>query len=290
MPFGAHMSIGGGVANAFAHGQKVGCETMQIFSKNQRQWEAKPYTPEEIARFQAEQQRTGIRPVVVHASYLINLASPKDGLWEKSIAGFADEMERCTALEIPYLVVHPGAHTGSGEEAGLHRIGQALNRLLNDSTTEGVTILLETTAGQGTTLGYSFEHLARLVELVDGNERVQVCIDTCHLFAAGYDIRTAETYEATFAACERVLGSERVQVFHLNDSQKELGSRADRHDHIGKGCLGLEPFRLLVNDPRFHDTPMIIETPKGEDLAEDIENLALLRSLRSSTPRAESAS
>lgn len=284
MPFGAHMSIGGGVANAFAQGEKAGCDTMQIFSKNQRQWEAKPYTPEEIADFKAEQQRTAIRPVVVHASYLINMASPKEGLWEKSIAGFADELERCAALEIPYLVVHPGSHTGSGEEAGLLRIGAALTRVLEAGVAEGVTVLLEITAGQGTALGYRFEHLARLIELVSHRERVQVCIDTCHLFAAGYDLRTPETYEATFATCERLLGTRCIKVFHLNDSQKELGSRTDRHDHIGKGCLGTEPFRMLVNDPRFRDIPMILETPKGEDLAEDIENLALLRSLRSSSP------
>ncbi|MCS6888598.1 deoxyribonuclease IV [Chloroflexus sp.] len=277
--FGAHMSISGGVSKSFARGESVGLEAMQIFAKNERQWTAKPISAEEAAAFRAEQERTGIHPVVVHDSYLINLAAPADELREKSIAAFADELERCAQLNIPYLVTHPGAHTGIGEEAGLARVADAINRLLAEGIGGATMILLETTAGQGTALGYRFEHLARLLELIPYHDRVGVCVDTCHIFAAGYDIRDADSYQATFAELDRLVGLERVKCFHLNDSQKDVGSRVDRHAHIGQGCIGVEAFRLLVNDPRFANLPMIIETPKGEDMAEDRMNLALLRSL-----------
>lgn len=279
MRFGAHMSIAGGLHKAFALGQRAGCDTIQIFSKNQQQWRGKPLSAAEIALFQAEQQRSGLGPLVVHDSYLINLASPKDDLWEKSIAAFADELERCQALGIPYLVTHPGAHTGAGEQAGLAREAQALNRLLDAGVGGDVQILLETTAGQGSCLGYRFEHLAQLIELTTHSERLGVCVDTCHLLAAGYDIRSAEACAATFAEFDRVVGIERIKVFHLNDSQKDLASRVDRHTHIGAGYVGLAGFRAIVNDPRFAGLPMILETPKGDDLAEDIENLARLRAL-----------
>ncbi|GIV88286.1 MAG: putative endonuclease 4 [Chloroflexus sp.] len=277
--FGAHMSISGGVSKSFARGESVGLDAMQIFAKNERQWTAKPISAEEVAAFQAEQQRTGIHPVIVHDSYLINLAAPADDLREKSIAAFADELERCAQLKIPYLVTHPGAHTGIGEEAGLVRVADAISRLLAEGVGGTTMILLETTAGQGTALGYRFEHLARLFELIPYHDRLGICVDTCHIFAAGYDIRDPDTYDATFAELDRLVGLERVKCFHLNDSQKDLGSRVDRHAHIGQGCIGTEAFRLLVNDPRFAHLPMIIETPKGEDMAEDRMNLALLRSL-----------
>jgi deoxyribonuclease-4 len=279
MPFGAHMSISGGVAKAFARGQQVGCEAMQIFTKNERQWAAKPLLPEDVAAFRAEQARTGIGPVVVHDSYLINLAAPADELWQKSMAAFAHELERCAALAIPFLVTHPGAHTGSGEEVGLIREAAALNQIFAEGVGGDTVVLLETTAGQGTCLGNRFEHLARLFELVPHHQRMGLCVDTCHIFAAGYDIRTPETYAATFAELDRLVGLAQIRCFHLNDSQKDLGSRVDRHNHIGQGCIGIEAFRLLVNDPRFAAVPMIIETPKGDDMAEDRENLALLRSL-----------
>ncbi|NJN66496.1 MAG: deoxyribonuclease IV [Chloroflexaceae bacterium] len=279
MPFGAHVSISGGISRAFARGEQVGCETMQIFSKNQRQWKALPYSPDEVAAYQAEQERTGIRPVVVHDTYLINLASPDDALWEKSIAAFANELERCATLGVPYLVMHPGAHTGSGEEAGLHRVAAAFQRLFKEGVGAGVMVLMETTAGQGTVLGSCFEHLARLMELAVHPERLGVCMDTCHIFAAGYDIRTPETYAATFEAFDRIVGLEHLKVLHLNDSQHDLGSRLDRHDHIGQGYLGPDAFRLLVHDARLRHLPMIIETPKGKDMAEDRVNLSLLRSL-----------
>jgi deoxyribonuclease-4 len=273
------MSISGGVSKSFARGEQVGIEVMQIFSKNDRQWQASPYTADEIAAYKAEQARTAIGPVVVHDSYLINLAAPGDELWEKSIAAFADELERCAQLGVGYIVTHPGAHTGSGEAAGLQREADALNRLFAEGVGAGVTVLLETTAGQGSSLGWHFDHMARLFELVRFPERLGLCVDTCHLFAAGYDIRSEETYNATFAALDAAVGLNHVRVFHLNDSQKDLGSRVDRHAHIGQGCIGLEAFRLLVNDARFQRLPMIIETPKGKEMTEDVENLTLLRSL-----------
>jgi deoxyribonuclease IV len=279
MKFGAHMSISGGLHKAFGQGERAGCDTIQIFSKNQQQWRGKTLAEQDIALFKAEQQRSGLGPVIVHDSYLINLASPNDELWEKSIAAFADELERCSALGIPYLVTHPGAHTGSGEEAGLRREATALNRLLEAGTGGETMILLETTAGQGTCLGQRFEHLAYLIEQAAHPERIGVCVDTCHVLAAGYDIRTPEACAATFAEFDRIVGIERIKALHLNDSQKDLGSRVDRHTHIGAGCVGLEGFRAIVNDPRFADLPMIIETPKGDNLAEDIENLSKLRGL-----------
>jgi deoxyribonuclease IV len=279
MKFGAHMSISGGLHKAFGHGERAGCEALQIFSKNQQQWRAKPLTEADIAMFKAEHQRCGAWPLAVHDSYLINLATPGDELWEKSIAAFGEELERCAALGIPYLVTHPGAHTGSGEEAGLRREADALNRLFKEGVGGDVLVLLETTAGQGSCLGYRFEHLARLIELVEHQERLGICVDTCHILAAGYDIRTSEAYTVTFAAFDRLVGLDRIKVFHVNDSQKGLGSRVDRHTHIGEGEIGIEGFRALVNDARFVDLPMILETPKGEDLAEDIANLAQLRGL-----------
>lgn len=279
MKFGAHMSISGGLYKAFGHGERAGCDTIQIFSKNQQQWRAKPLSEEEITRFRAEQARTGMGPLVVHDSYLINLASPNDELWEKSIAAFRDELERCAALGIPYLVTHPGAHVGTGEEAGLLRVATALNRLFTEGAGGDTMVLIETTAGQGSALGHRFEHLASLIALTDQDERLGVCVDTCHILAAGYDIRTPEAYAATFTAFEQIIGLERIRCFHVNDSQKGLSSRVDRHAQIGEGELGLEAFRSLVNDPRFAALPMILETPKGEDLAEDIQNLATLRGL-----------
>jgi deoxyribonuclease-4 len=279
MKFGAHMSISGGLHKAFARGETAGCNTVQIFSKNQQQWRAKPLTEPEVGLFKAEQQRCGFEPLIVHDSYLINLASPNDELWAKSIAAFGEELERCALLGIPYIVTHPGAHTGSGEEAGLLREAVAFNQLFDAGIGAGVTVLLETTAGQGSTLGYRFEQLARLMELITRTERLGVCVDTCHILAAGYDIRTPETYAATFDEFDRLVGIEHIKAFHLNDSQKDLGSRVDRHAHIGEGCIGLDGFRCLVNDARFADLPMILETPKGEDLAEDIVNLEKLRSL-----------
>lgn len=274
------MSIAGGIHKAFARAEEAGCRTLQIFSKNERQWQAKPLDAPSIIAFKAEATRSAISPLIVHGSYLINLGTPTDELWEKSIAAFADELERCEQLEIPFIVLHPGAHTGSGLDAGLQRVAEALNRLFDAGTGGTTTVLLETTAGQGTTLGGTFEDLARLLHLVRHRERVAVCVDTCHMYAAGYDISTAEGYHATIDQLITLVGIDTIKAFHLNDSRGKLGSHLDRHAPIGDGEIGLQGFRSLVNDERFFKTPMIIETPKGSDATDDIRNLTLLRSLR----------
>jgi len=273
------MSIAGGVSRALERGRSIGCEAIQIFTKNQRQWKAKPLEPQEIEQFRLKQAETGISPVVAHDSYLINLGSPDETAWQKSLEAYILELERCEALNIPYLVMHPGSHMGSGEETGLRRIAEGLNRAHAATPGFRVITLLETTAGQGTNLGYRFEHLATIREMVEERERVAICFDTCHAFAAGYELRTPEAYAETMAEFERILGFDLLRCFHLNDSKSDLGSHIDRHEHIGHGLLGLEPFRLLLNDPRFADLPGLLETPKGKEMREDVENLRVLRSL-----------
>ncbi len=276
---GAHESIAGGVSKAFDRALSVGCDAVQIFTKNNNRWSAKPLDPKEVERFKRKQQETGIHPVVAHDSYLINLGTPKDDLWEKSINAFVDELQRSETLGIPYLVMHPGSHTGSGEEAGLERIARGLDRC--HAATEGfkVLTLLEITAGQGTNLGYTFEQLRAIIDMVDDPNRLGICFDTCHALAAGYEFRDRESYERMWEEFDRIVGLERLKVFHLNDSQKDVGSHVDRHAHIGQGMLGLEPFRMILNDPRFDGLPGLLETPKSQDLHEDVENLSVLRSL-----------
>jgi deoxyribonuclease IV len=277
---GAHMSIAGGCQNALTRGRDVGCEAVQLFTKNASQWKGKPLTDEDVGRFRATLAETGYAAdsLIVHDSYLINLATPDDTLWEKSLAAFGEEIDRCTALGIPYLVTHAGAHMKSGEGAGLSRIAAGIDRVLADRP-EGALILLETTAGQGTCLCYNFEQIAQVIEQTHHPERIGVCLDTCHVYAAGYDIASPEGYETTMAAFDRLLGLERLKAVHLNDSKKGLGSRVDRHDHIGQGAIGVEAFRLLLNDPRVNTRPMVLETEKGPDGAEDRMNLATLRGL-----------
>lgn len=279
MKFGAHTSIAGGLHKAFARGAEVGCDTIQIFTKSQQQWRTKPLSESDIEQFRQAHAHSGMEPILVHASYLINLASPNNELWERSITAFGEELERCNVLGIPYLVVHPGAHTGAGETYGLQRITDALRRLFESGTGDNVIVLLETTAGQGSSLGHRFEHLAHIIQHTSPQQRLGICIDTCHIFAAGYDIRTTDTYTATCTTLEQTVDMAWIKAFHLNDSQKGLGSRVDRHAHIGEGHIGLEGFRAIVNDPRFANLPMIIETPKGDDGAADSKNLHLLRSL-----------
>jgi len=273
------MSIAGGVFNAPLRGKSIGCDTIQIFVKNANQWVGKPISDEEAEKLQEAKKETGIDPIFSHNSYLINLASPDDALYEKSIDSMLDELKRSEKLGLPFIVMHPGAHVGSGEEAGLNRIAAATNTLLQKTNGSKVKIALETTAGQKSNLGYAFEQLAALINAVKDNKRVRVCYDTCHTFAAGYDIRTKKAYEATFAEFDRLVGLDRICAFHLNDSVNELGSRIDRHAHIGQGHIGLEGFRLLMNDDRFANIPMILETPKGPDMAEDVMNLKVLRDL-----------
>jgi len=275
---GAHMSIAGGIYRAFERGARANCRTIQVFLKNSNRWEAKPLTEQDQELFRQTQSTHQIHPIVAHDSYLINLASPNNRLYLKSIKAFIEELKRAAFLGIPYLVLHPGAHTGSGVEAGLSRVVYALNQAMN-AVAPTVTILLENTAGQGSSLGCRFEHLADILERIDEAERIGVCLDTCHLFAAGYDIRTKKGYKSVIREFDRLVGIDRIRAFHVNDSKKDLGSGVDRHCHIGQGFIGLEAFRCLVNDRRFAKIPKILETPKGPDLEEDRMNLATLESL-----------
>jgi deoxyribonuclease-4 len=279
MLLGAHMSVAGGLSAAFERAQSIGINTMQVFTKNQNRWQQKPATPADIAAWFAAQEATGIGPVVSHAAYLLNLATPDDALWQKSVNALADELTRAEQLAILGVVFHPGAHINSGEEAGIARIIAGLDQAHAATSGYKTLTVLETTAGQGTALGYRFEQLEAVLAGVREPERIGFCFDTCHVFAAGYDIRTPETYAAAIAEFDRLLGLDRLKCFHLNDSKKGLGSRVDRHDHIGAGLLGLAPFGFILKDPRFAATPLILETPKSEDMHEDVENLAILRGL-----------
>jgi len=261
---GAHLSIAGGLPRAVDRASSSRCEALQIFTKSAGQWRARPLPAEEIARFRARVAETGIRPVVAHNSYLINLATAQPELRAQSIAALGEELDRAEALGLDGLVMHPGSYTSGTEADGLRLIAEALARLLAERPDATTQILLEHTAGQGTNLGHRFEHLGEIIERLDNTPRLGVCIDTCHLLAAGYDICTGEGYRRTFDALDRLVGIDRIRVFHLNDSKKPCGSRIDRHEHIGKGCLGIEPFRMLLNDPRFSDHPMLLETPKLE--------------------------
>jgi len=277
---GSHISIAGGVDRAVLTAREVGCEALQIFVKSSNQWRAAPFREGEVERFRALLQSSGIGPVVAHGSYLINLCCPTQTLWKKSVEALGIELDRCEALGIPYLVVHPGAHTGSGEEAGLARLIEAIDILHEVERGHAVQILLETTAGQGTTLGHRFEQLGAVLRAIRRKERLGVCLDTCHVFAAGYDLRSPDAYRRTLDRFEEAVGLAHLKAIHLNDSKKDLGSRVDRHEQIGKGALGVEAFRLLLNDPRLAEIPMLLETPKGPDYEEDRVNLALLRSLQ----------
>ena len=276
---GAHMSIAGGVGNAFIEGQKVACDAIQIFTKSSRQWASKPYTKEEIELFHANRKATGIGAVVAHDSYLLNLGSPDAVLRSRSLAAFIDELERCEVLGVTNLIAHPGSHVGSGESEGIKIIAKSLNEVHKACPGYRVKVTLEITAGQGSNLGYRFEQIAHMIDATKESDRLRVCFDTEHAFAAGYDLRTRDGYERTFGEFDQVIGIELLAAFHLNDSKKEFNSRVDRHEHIGKGFIGLEAFRLLMNDKRFWGLPMCLETPKGPDLKEDRENLGLLRSL-----------
>jgi deoxyribonuclease-4 len=276
---GAHMSIAGGVGNALLLGKKVECEAIQIFTKSSRQWAAKPYTKEEIELFRFNRKETGIATVIAHDSYLLNLGSPDEALRKRSLAAFIDEIERCEMLGVSHLIAHPGAHMGAGEMDGIKTIARSLNEAHKACPGYNAAITLEITAGQGSCLGYRFDQIGRMFDATSENERLRVCFDTEHAFAAGYDIRTREGYERTFSEFDEMIGIDRLAAFHLNDSKKEFNSRVDRHEHIGKGQIGVEAFRLLVNDQRFWGLPMCLETPKGPDLKEDRENLTLLRSM-----------
>ncbi|NLV74734.1 MAG: deoxyribonuclease IV [Chloroflexi bacterium] len=276
---GAHMSIEGGPAQAFSRGRLVGCDAMQIFTRNANRWASRPMTDAEVTDFHRAAEETGIAPVVVHSSYLINLGSPDDTLWEKSIAAAVDEIERCRLLGISSYVLHPGAHMGAGEEAGIARVAAALNRVIEATPASEIIITLENTAGSGSSLGYSFENLGAIISSNRYPERLGMCFDTAHALAAGYDYRTPESYRAMWQNLDETVGIKRLRAIHMNDSKKDLGSRVDRHDQIGQGFVTLEAFRMLVNDAQLVHLPMLLETPKGPEMQEDIANLALLRSL-----------
>lgn len=291
--YGSHLSIAGGLHNALLEAERLQMEVVQVFTKNQQQWRVPPLADEAVAAWQRERTRLKFEQTVSHDSYLINLASPDTVMWKKSIELFVEELRRCVALGIPYLVTHPGAHVGCGEEAGLGRVAEALDIVhsmvpIEKSGKHGpragrlnVVTCLEITAGQGSCLGHRLEHLATIIDKVKAPQRLAVCLDTAHLFAAGYDFR-GRKYAAFIREIERTVGIERVKVWHLNDSKRELGSRVDRHDHIGKGHIGLEGFKPIVRDQRWRETPKILETPKekapdGRDW--DAVNLETLRGL-----------
>jgi deoxyribonuclease-4 len=286
--FGAHLSIAGGLPRAVDRAEASGCQALQIFTKSAGQWRARPLPPEEIALFRRRVRQTAVRPVVAHNSYLINLAAADRALRRKSIAALLEELDRAEALGLDGLVMHPGSYTTGTESGGLKMIADALAWLLASRPDGRTRILLEQTAGQGTNLGHRFEHLAEIIERLGGSRRVGVCLDTCHLLTAGYDICSEEGYRETFRQFGRIVGFSRLKAFHLNDSKKPCASRVDRHEHIGKGCIGVEPFRWLVNDPRFAKLPMLLETPKLDTpesrKRSDVDpldrvNLDLLRSL-----------
>lgn len=279
MKFGAHVSTSGGLARAFANGKAATCDTIQIFSKNQQQWQGKPLTDAEINAFREAHATSGIDPLVVHDSYLINLASPDDLLYAKSKNAFQDELMRCSQLGIPYLVTHPGAHVGSGVDAGLARVIAALDTLFDHDVAPDVTVLLETTAGQGTTLGRSFAELAAIIAGSKYPERLAVCLDTCHILVAGYEFRTPDRCAAMLAEFDATVGLSRLKLIHANDAQKDIGSHLDRHAHIGQGFVGLDGFRNLMRHPTLRTIPWILETPKDTDPDDDIANLVRLRAL-----------
>ena len=279
MLFGAHESISGGVFNAIERGQTATCDTIQIFNKSNSQWRAKKIEQAELDKYFQMIEETGVTVATSHSSYLINIASPDKELNEKSYKSLKDEMERCEMLKIPNLVMHPGSHVGTGEDAGIKRIIKNLNKLFKELKDNNVCLLLETTAGQGSHLGYTFEQIGEMIDGAKIQNQIGVCLDTCHIFAAGYPISDPKEYKKTMKKFDDIIGLDKLRIIHMNDSKKEFGSRRDRHEHIGKGHIGIEAFRNIVNDKRLKNIPMILETPKEEELKEDIENLKVLRSL-----------
>ena len=263
----------------------IDCTALQIFTKNNNQWAARPLSDEEAARFRDHLRRSGIERVVAHDSYLINLCSPDDALWRRSIEACVIELERCARLGVPWLVIHPGGHMGRGEEFGIARMADAIDLIHEQVTEDQASLAMETTAGQGTVIGYRFEQIAAVIARTAVPERLGVCLDTCHIFAAGYDIRTGKGYAETMRRFDDTIGLERIKAVHVNDSRKDLGCRVDRHEHIGKGFLGLQAFRHLMNDPRLADRPLILETPKEADCREDVVNLTTLMGLVQTRPR-----
>jgi deoxyribonuclease IV len=276
---GAHMSIGGGVHMAIERGCSIQCTAVQMFVKNNMQWFARPLTREEIRAFLEHRQRGQLLSIFAHANYLINLAAINPQFLENSIRALSEELTRADQLELPFLVLHPGAHLGAGEEAGLDKIVDSINRVFRKIPKVKTKIALETTAGQGSCLGHRFEQIAHIIENVRQSERLCVCLDTAHVFAAGYDIASKAGAKKTFREFDRVIGLNRLAAIHVNDSKTARGSRVDRHEHIGKGQIGLDAFRFIMRDRRFRKIPKVLETPKDKELREDVINLKKLRSL-----------
>lgn len=289
MKFGAHMSTGGGVWKALERGVGIQCDIVQIFVKNNMQWFGKPYAPADLAQYAGQLAAGKLACVFGHTGYLINLGAPPSENRDRSLKSLIQEVQFATDLGLPFLVLHPGAHLGAGEETGLDRIVEGLDEVIAATKVSPVRIALENTAGQGSCLGYRLEHLATLFQRVRRPERLGVCLDTAHFLAAGYDIRTPKGWDAAIHDAEKLFGTEQILAFHLNDSKTDLNSRVDRHEHIGKGKIGLEGFRHIVNDARFRDCPGCLETPKSKDLHEDVENLAVLRGLVAKRQRGRSS-
>ena len=280
MILGAHCSTRGGIWKALERAASIGASACQVFVKNNMQWLSRPFSAEEVRKFETQRQACEVAWVFGHAGYLINLAGPPSDNRNHSLRSLAHELDLAEALGLPFLVLHPGAHLGTGERAGIRRVAAALNQVFRSSRAVKVRIALENTAGQGTCLGSQPEHLAAIYDGVKCPQRLGLCLDTAHAFAAGFDLRTPAGWDETIARIERLLGLREVVAFHLNDSRSDLGSRVDRHAGIGGGKIGREAFRHIVNDARFKDLPGCLETPKSEDLHEDVENLAILRSLQ----------
>ncbi len=273
---GAHVSVAGGLHKAFDNGHSLNCDTIQIFVKNPNRWAGQSANSDQVERFRNAHQQSNIQQVVVHDIHLTNLASPKSETLDKSLQAFAFQLDLVEQLGLNYFVTHLGSHLGAGEPEGLRILSQSLNQTLDQS--QSVTILLETTAGQGRNLGYCFEHLQQIIEQSSQPNRLGVCFDTCHVFAAGYDLRTEDDYYQTFSVFDQIVGLDRIKAFHLNDAKSEFGSRVDRHDHIGQGNIGPTAFELLVNDPRLQNRPMIIETPEMDKMHS--QNLQILRQMQ----------
>lgn len=276
---GAHMSVAGGVDKAILRGEKLGCTTIQMFTKNNNQWKSKPFSENEIEKFILLSRKSNINPIFAHTSYLINLASHNKINFRKSYESLIDEMQRCEILKIPYLVMHPGSTLGKDVKTGINIISDALNKIFSEKKESMLMICLETTAGQGYNIGYRFEQIAEIIEKTSEENRLGVCLDTCHIFAAGYDIRDEKSYNKTFREFDTIIGIKRLKIIHINDSKRELGSRVDRHEHIGKGLIGVKAFDLIMNDRKLKSIPKILETPKEKDMKEDTRNMKILLGL-----------
>jgi len=277
-PLGAHMSIAGGLEKAVERGVALGCTAIQLFTKSNTQWAARPIADDEAKRFRDVLGASGISHVVAHDSYLINLCSPDEALWRKSVEALTQELSRCALLGVPWLVIHPGAHMGAGEQAAVRRMAEAIDAVHARVPDGRASLAIETAAGQGTTIGHRFEQIAAILARTRHPERVGLCLDTCHVFAAGYDLRTRRGYAETMRRLDGEVGLARLVAVHVNDSKRDCGSRVDRHEHIGRGYLGLDAFRWLMNDERLRGLPLVLETPKDEACREDVRNLtALLR-------------